>query len=172
MTEEKQWARWGTIGRPHGVRGEVRAFPDGDGEPFAIEKGTTVRLLLEHDEITRTVTSFRGGGKFRILALEGVESREDAETLRHAGLLLPMELLEALETEEEFYVNQLLGATVISEDGKALGHVLAIEDYGAGEILVYGHGSDRKLLPFAEPWIIEIDLEEERLIVDPNWIEE
>lgn len=180
MTDEfEEWVAWGVVGRPHGVRGEMRAFPGGDDSPFEISAGTTIRLVLADSVRRFTVESFRGAGKFRLLHLEGVDGREEASAWTHAKLELPRDLREELDHADEFYADELIDAAVIDESGRSLGSVREVANYGAGDILIYGEGRDRRMVPFADPYIVEVrrgagndTTNELVMVIRPDWIDD
>lgn len=172
MTEPAdRWIVWGTVGRPHGIRGELRVFPAGDGTAFEIPAETTLRLRIEDQQRAFTLRSMRGAGKFRIVALDEITSRDEASHWTHAELLLDPSLLPELSDEDVVYVSEVVGFDVVDEQGASLGRVLDIVDYGAGDVLVYGRGRQQEMLPFASPWVLEIDDTLQLVRVNPDWIE-
>jgi 16S rRNA processing protein RimM len=155
----------GQIGAPHGVRGEVRlrsftANPDaitGYG-PLETEDGHVVKI-----------ESLRPAKDHFVARLAGVSDRSAAERLTNVKLYVPRERLPAPESADEFYYADLIGLAVIDGSGNDLGTVLAIHNFGAGDLVEIkpANGGVTKLLPFNEATVPVVDLAAGRLIVEP-----
>jgi 16S rRNA processing protein RimM len=155
----------GQIGAPHGVRGEVRlrsftANPDaitGYG-PLETEDGHVVKI-----------ESLRPANGHFVARLTGVSDRSAAERLTNVKLYVPRERLPAPESADEFYYADLIGLAVIDGSGNDLGTVLAIHNFGAGDLVEIkpANGGVTKLLPFNEATVPVVDLAAGRLIVEP-----
>jgi 16S rRNA processing protein RimM len=107
--------------------------------------------------------------KGRPLALfEGVCDRTEAEKLRGAGLLLPEdELPEA--AEDALYLYQLPGLEIVlHENGRLLGHIDHVEFPGGQEIwAIHTAEGHEVLFPVADSFVVSVDLEKRRAIIDP-----
>jgi 16S rRNA processing protein RimM len=156
----------------HGTRGELRIAVLGDG-PENLTRAPVLWLLDRKrgadDESPRAleVTSARPAraGEVR-LALRGVESRDAAEAL--VGWLVGAEEdhLAPLPSGE-FYWYQLVGCTVVSSDGHALGTVRALWDTGAHDVLVVEDEEGAEvLLPVAADLLREVDVERGRIVIE------
>ena len=155
----------GQIGAPHGVRGEVRlrsftANPDaitGYG-PLETEDGHVVKI-----------ESLRPAKDHFVARLAGVSDRDAAERMTNVKLYVPRERLPAPESADEFYYADLIGLAVIDGSGNDLGTVLAIHNFGAGDLVEIkpANGGITKLLPFNEATVPVVDLAAGRLIVEP-----
>jgi 16S rRNA processing protein RimM len=122
----------GIFGAPHGIRGEVR-LKSYTADPAAIGKYGPL-----HDENgTRSfvLETLRSSGKDMLVArVKGVADRTAAEALNGIELFAARNALPPLE-EEEFYYADLIGLRVENEQGAVLGSVLALHNFGAGDIL-------------------------------------
>jgi 16S rRNA processing protein RimM len=155
----------GQIGAPHGVRGEVRlrsftANPDaitGYG-PLETEDGHVVKI-----------ESLRPAKDHFVARITGVSDRSAAERLTNVKLYVPRERLPAPESADEFYYADLIGLAVVDGSGNDLGTVLAIHNFGAGDLVEIkpANGGVTKLLPFNEATVPVVDLAAGRLIVAP-----
>lgn len=146
----------------HGVKGEVRLklFTERAESLAAHEKlyvGGTARRLL----------TIRHGGKTAVARFEGIDDRSAAEALRGSLVEVDRSALPPLE-EGEYYHADLIGLPCVDRDGQAVGTVLAIENYGAGDLLeIELEDGKRSLIPF-RPGIA--DLEGGRIVVDPEFL--
>jgi 16S rRNA processing protein RimM len=152
----------GVIGRPHGVGGLVHV-QSYTSDPRALsaydsledEKGEKYRLEWVADGIARL--SVLSGGEAR-----PISDRTAASRVTNRRLYVPRTALPAL-AEEEFYFADLIGLEAFDADGKLLGRVTAVHDYGAGASLEIG----ALLVPFTRAAVPEIDLKAERLVIVP-----
>ena len=112
----------------HGVAGEVRLKLFGEGI-------ATLAKQKSFNEGALTLVKVREDGKGGAIArLAESTSRADAEKLRASALTVPREALPPL-AEGEFYHADLLGLPVVTDTGEAVGTVLAIENFGATDIV-------------------------------------
>jgi 16S rRNA processing protein RimM len=161
----------GQIGAPHGVRGEVRLHSF-TAEPRAIaEYGP---LEMDDGGILK-IESLRPAKDHFVATLAGVHDRNAAERLTNARLYVPRERLPELKAANEYYHADLIGLSVVDRSGKQLGTVVAIHNFGAGDLLeVRLQGSAAtQMLPFDAASVPEVDLAAERVVVDvPDAVQE
>jgi 16S rRNA processing protein RimM len=156
----------GRIGRPHGVRGEVTVEVRTDDPDLRFAPGAVLRT----DPAGRgplTVAGRRWHREVLLLALEGVESREDAEELRNTELHVPVAELPALEDPEDYYDHQLVGLTARLPDGTELGTVSAVRHEGADLLVVRRVEGGELLVPFVTAIVPTVDVGGGSLVVDP-----
>ncbi len=154
----------GVIVGVHGVRGAVRlkSFAERPEDmlsygPLEDEAGKSYRLTAQ------------GQAKGVLLArIDGVTDRTAAEALKGTMLFVARDALPDA-AENEFYHADLIGLRVERLDGSELGEVLAVHDFGAGDLIdVRLSGSHQTvLLPFNRDSVPVVDLEGGRLVVDP-----
>lgn len=113
----------------HGVTGEVRLKLFGDG-PDSLRHHKT----LHASGRVLTLKSIRPGPNGAVARFTELTNRNDAEAMRGAEITVPRSALPALE-EGEYYHVDLIGLPCISDAGEALGHIIAVENFGAGDIL-------------------------------------
>lgn len=155
----------GEILGAHGLGGEVqlRAFTDrpeaiaGYG-PLQDESGGRCFEILK----------LRLAKKGPVARLEGVEDREAADALKGVRLFVGRDRLPAAG-EDEWYHADLIGLGVEASDGTPLGSVVAVQNFGAEDLLEIkpAAGGPTWLLPFRPATVPEIDLEGGRLVIDP-----
>lgn len=117
------------IAGAHGVRGEVRLKLFGEG-------AEALRAFSVFDAGDRKLTlkSVRPANQGAVATFAEVDDRSAAEALRGTVLTVPRSALPPL-AEGEYYHHDLLGLPCVSTDGAAIGHVAAVENFGAGDIL-------------------------------------
>jgi 16S rRNA processing protein RimM len=102
-----------------------------------------------------------------LLAIEGVESREQAEELRGTELVVPIADLPALEDPDAFYDHQLVGLAARLTDGSPLGEVAAVRHEGTELLVVRRPDGGEVLVPFVAAIVPTVDLAGGFLVVDP-----
>lgn len=164
MAADDQLVLLGVIGAAHGIKGEVRikAFT---GDPLAIGD---YGALATRDGRAVEILDLRPAKEVVIARIKGVATREAAEALNGTELLVPRERLPPPEDEDEFLQADLIGCAVVSPDGKALGTVSAVENYGAGDLLDIATPDGRSvLMPFTRAFAPRIDIAGRRIEADP-----
>jgi 16S rRNA processing protein RimM len=158
----------GEVGRPHGLRGEVRVIPLTD-DPARFEALATCVLWSEarDQRQVRRITGARRQGDAVILGLEGCDSAEAAGAL--VGHLLAVPESEARPLPEgQFYPWQLQGCQVVTEEGAEVGTVKRIEASPAHDLWVVEGAAGREHLIPAVPAIVrEVDLAGRRVVIAP-----
>jgi len=154
----------GEISRPHGIRGEVKVRPRTD-LPERFEKLVGRKVWVEPEGAPADgrflkVQNVRPHGDFVLVKFEGVDSIEEAEKLRRHEIYIHREMREPL-LEGEFYVEDLIGAEVFTEEGEFLGRVERIDKLPANDVMVVGE----ILLPLIREVVREVDLERRRIVV-------
>lgn len=160
----------GAVVGAHGVRGLVRV-KSYTAEP---EDLAAYGPLSDAAGRRRFRLTLKGRSKGLLLAaIEGVADRDAAEALAGTELYLERSALPALEDEDEFYYSDLIGLDALDQEGRSLGRVKAVHNYGAGDLLEIAGapgGGGREgalLLPFTKAVVPEIDLAGGRLVVVP-----
>jgi 16S rRNA processing protein RimM len=155
----------GQIGAPHGVRGEVR-LRSFTTNPDAI---TGYGPLETEDGHVVMIESLRPARDHFVARIAGVSDRDAAERLTNIKLYVPRERLPAPESADEFYHADLIGLAVIDRSGNDLGTVLAVHNFGAGDLVEIkpANGGVTKMIPFNEATVPVVDLAAGRLVVEP-----
>jgi 16S rRNA processing protein RimM len=156
----------GEIGRPQGLQGEVRirsftADPGAIANYGPLEDETGARLF--------EIDSLRVTPKALTVRIKGVTSRDEAEALTGTKLYIPRSRLPERE-EDEWYHTDLIGLAVIDRDGAPIGTVIAIHNFGAGDLLEIrpASGGAAVLMPFTRDTVPEVDVEGGWLRVAPS----
>lgn len=163
----------------HGIRGDVRIRPYTE-DPHLLERFDAVYLGDGTDTVTvRLLHALRGGWAARIT---GVATREDAERLRGSELFVTRDALEDMSPPDDpdsFFLIDLVGLAAVTPTGDSLGTVVAVPDFGAGDLLeltldqaVPAYGKS-VLLPFKQRYVPDINLETGQMTVDLDaWLEQ
>ncbi|MEW1829487.1 ribosome maturation factor RimM [Streptomyces sp. NPDC088196] len=155
------------IGRAHGIKGEVTVEVRTDepelrlapGAVLATEPASTGPLTIE----TGRVHSGR-----LILRFEGVKDRTGAEALRNTLLIAEVDPEELPEEEDEYYDHQLMDLDVVTKDGEEVGRITEISHLPSQDLFIVERPDGSEvMIPFVESIVIEIDLEEQRAVIDP-----
>jgi 16S rRNA processing protein RimM len=150
------------IGAPHGVRGEVRLWTF-TADPMAITKYGP--LETEDGKRSFEIGTVRPAKDHLVARLRGIEDRDAAERLTNTKLFVPRERLPEAE-EGEFYHADLIGLRVEDEDGNEIGAVIAVHNFGAGDIVeIQPLNGGAMMLPFTETAVPEVDIGGGRLVV-------
>jgi 16S rRNA processing protein RimM len=154
----------GVVGRPHGVRGSLHVFlHNPSSEILAGLESVEIAAAGARGASSYRVVDTKRAGKQRVLTLEGVDSRELAEALNGARVLVPRSALPRLE-EGEFYVDDLIGLAVVS-GGLPVGTVISSRAQGGVEVLtVRGEACDVEV-PLVGDYVVGIDLAAARIEV-------
>ena len=149
----------GRIIGAHGVRGELKVeplsdFPERfeagsrlwlDGEPYMVDRGRVQRRIV-------------------VLKLQGIETRNQAESLHGKTLMAP----EATRIEEPdvYYLHDILGAKVEDSGGEALGELVEVLSTGSNDVYVVRGPRGELLLPALDDVVLEVDVKARRITVD------
>ena len=146
----------------HGIKGEVRLKLFSDSS----------ESLARHSKLfvggaPRRLLGVRDAGKGAIARFEGIADRTAAESLRGSLVEIDRADLPPLE-EGEYYHADLIGIPCVDGEGRALGSVVAVENFGAGDLLeVERPDGKRALIPFRDGIA---DLTDGRIVADPRFL--
>ncbi|MVO89927.1 ribosome maturation factor RimM [Streptomyces sp. p1417] len=155
------------IGRAHGIKGEVTVEvrtdePElrlGPGAVLATDPAGTGPLTIE----TGRVHSGR-----LLLRFAGVRDRTGAEALRNTLLIAEVDPEELPEDPDEFYDHQLMDLDVVTMDGTEVGRITEISHLPSQDLFIVERPDGSEvMIPFVEEIVTEIDLEEQRAVIDP-----
>ena len=156
----------GVIIAAHGVRGDVkiRIFTDkpkdiANFDEISDESGKIYKLA---------VISVPNNADFIIARIEGIESRNDAESMRHIKLYINRSALPIIHTPDEFYHADLCGMTARLMDGRVIGIIQNVVNYGATDILEICEINSEKIIlyPFTKQCVLEVNVKERYVVVN------
>ncbi|WP_051908402.1 ribosome maturation factor RimM [Candidatus Odyssella acanthamoebae] len=155
------------ITSPHGIRGavKVKTFTEYSEDVFDYptlrdQAGHLYKLNLfapKHNDLL-------------VVTIDGVSSRDDAESLR--GTKLYVDRSELPETDDnEFYYEDLVGLNVIDQSGEDIGTVLAVQNYGAGDFFdIKTPESEIYTLPFTQEAVPQVDIKAKKIIINKEYL--
>lgn len=150
------------IGAAHGVRGAVKLWTFTE-DPFAVERYGP--LLSRDGKRQFELAQAREAKDHLVATFKGVTTRDEAERLNGIELYVAREKLPATDADE-YYHADLIGLAAVTTDGDALGRVLAIHNFGAGDIIeIAPVKGTTMLLPFTNAVVPEVDLAGGRVVV-------
>jgi len=151
------------IGGPHGVRGEVK-LKSFTADPMAVKDYAP--LESEDGAKSFEIEALRPAQGYLVAQLRGINDRGAAERITNLKLFVPRERLPAPD-REEFYHIDLIGARAVTPAGDEIGTVLAIHDFGAGDILElqFNESGATMMLPFTTTFVPEVDIAGGRIVV-------
>jgi 16S rRNA processing protein RimM len=151
------------IGAAHGTIGEVRLWPF-TADPQAV---ASYGALTTADGRAIEIASLRPGKGFFIARIAGVTDRNGAERLRNVDLFIPRDRLPP-PAADEYYHADLIGLAAQDRGGNSLGTVIAVHNFGAGDLLEIAPArGETLLLPFTAAVALEIDIAARRIVIDP-----
>ncbi len=153
----------GVILGAHGLKGAVRI------KSFTERPADVAAYGAVEDEAGRRRFRLRlvGEAKGAVMAqIEGVGERDAAEALKGLKLYVARSVLPPPE-EEEYYCSDLVGLAVEGVDGRAMGTVKAVFDFGGGDILEVVGPQGAVMLPFTKAAVPVVDIAGGRLVVEP-----
>jgi 16S rRNA processing protein RimM len=155
----------GRVANAHGVRGTLKIFPTTDDV-------TRFELLdelyiedIKGQTKCYTIQSVKYLNKFVLLDLEDVDTMDDALKLKQGIVKIDKELALPLENNE-YYISDLIGLEVVSDEGTPLGKLKDILFTGSNDVYVVGRkGAKDLLIPAIKDCIKKVDFETNKLII-------
>jgi len=157
------------IGAAHGVRGAVKLWTFTE-DPLAVKHYGP--LTTKDGARQFEVTHVREAKDHLVATLKGIATREDAERLNGLELYVSREKLPETD-EDEYYHADLIGLAAVNAADEPLGRVIAIHNFGAGDIIEIAPAKGATmLLPFTNAVVPTVDLAGGRVVIElPQEIE-
>ena len=153
----EQLLQVGVISSTHGVRGEVKVFPTTD-DPQRFKSLKNVILDTGKEQIPLEIQGVKFFKQFVILKFKGIDNINDIERYKRRSLFVTRE--DAVELEEdEYYIADLIGMDVITDEGEE-GKLVDVIETGANEVYVVEFDKYGKvLIPAIHDCILDVDIE-------------
>ncbi|MEA2893934.1 MAG: rRNA processing protein RimM [Bradyrhizobium sp.] len=151
------------IGAPHGVRGAVKLWTFTE-DPLAVKRYGP--LATKDGAHWFEVTHAREAKGHLVATLKGIATREDAERLNGIELYIAREKLPETDADE-YYHADLIGLAAVNVADQPIGRVIAIHNFGAGDIIEIAPPSGATmLLPFTNAVVPTVDLAKGRVVIE------
>jgi 16S rRNA processing protein RimM len=151
------------IGAPHGVRGAVKLWTFTE-DPFAVKRYGP--LATKDGARWFEIATAREAKGHLVATLKGVATREEAERLNGIELYISREKLPATDTDE-YYHADLIGLAALSTADEPIGRVIAIHNFGAGDIIeIAPPNGATLLLPFTNAVVPTVDLAKGCVVIE------
>ena len=161
-----EWINIGFIRKPHGLRGYVRVeglsdapdrFEDLDRIDVELRDGR--RESLEIERCSRD-------GNGWLMKFLGIDTTENAERLRSAYIQVPGDAVADLP-EDAFYVFEVEGCAVVSEDGTEIGIVREVLSLPANDVFVVDTPAGEAMVPVVRDIVVKLDPDESKIVIRP-----
>ena len=155
------------IGRAHGIKGEVTVEVRTDEPELRLAPGAV--LLTDPAPVgPLTIETGRVHSGRLLLRFEGVADRNAAEALRNTLLIAEVDPDERPEEDDEYYDHQLIDLDVVTRDGAEVGRITEISHLPSQDLFIVERADGSEvMIPFVEEIVTEIDLEEQKAVIDP-----
>ncbi len=160
------WVNIGFIRKPHGLRGYVRVeglsdVPDrfADLDRIGVELRDGRRESLEIERCSRD-------GNGWLMKFVGIDTTENAERLRSAYIQVPGEAVADLPGDA-YYVFEVEGCTVVSEDGVEIGIVREVLSMPANDVFVVDTPAGEVMIPVVRDIVVELNPEDSKIVIRP-----
>lgn len=154
----------GVISSTHGVRGEVKVFPTTD-DVTRFRQLKKVYLDTGREMLPLEIQNVKFFKQFAILKFKGIDNINDIEKYRGKSLMIDRE--DAVDIEEdEYFIADMIGMKVCTEDGSEFGTLKDVMETGANDVYIIDsleHGE--VLIPAIRECILDVDMDEERMTI-------
>lgn len=154
----------GVISSTHGVRGEVKVFPTTD-DVTRFRQLKNVYLDTGREMLPLEIQNVKFFKQFAILKFKGIDNINDIEKYRGKSLMIDREDAVDLD-EDEYFIADMIGMKVYTEDGSEFGTLKDVMETGANDVYIidspeYGE----VLIPAIRECILDVDMDEDRMTI-------
>ena len=154
----------GVITQTHGVRGEVKVFPTTD-DVNRFKKLKQVILDTGKETMPLEIQSVKFFKQFVILKFKGIDNINDIEKYKRCSLYVTREHAVPLE-EDEYFIADMIGMEVCTEDGNIFGTLKDVIETGANDVYVIENAEHGEVLvPAIKECIRSVDIEKEQMMI-------
>ena len=154
----------GVISSTHGVRGEVKVFPTTD-DVTRFRQLKKVYLDTGREMLPLEIQNVKFFKQFAILKFKGIDNINDIEKYRGKSLMIDREDAVDLD-EDEYFIADMIGMKVCTEDGSEFGTLKDVMETGANDVYIIDsleHGE--VLIPAIRECILDVDMDGERMTI-------
>ena len=155
----------GYVIKPHGLNGELQILLDVDS-PEEYSQLESVFVLQGQQLVPFFIESIAVRGNKAIVAMEEIESVDDAKALKGSKLFLPLAALPELP-DDEYYYHDLVGFVLRQSEGEIIGEIQSVLDAGAQDLLQVKHTTGKEVLvPLTDELIVKVDKAGKMLVMN------
>ena len=152
----------GVITSTHGIRGEVKVFPTTD-DPKRFKKLKQVILDTGKEKRDLEVESVKFFKQFVILKFKGIDNINEVERYKRCSLLVTRDHAVPLQ-EDEYFIADMIGMQVVTEDGAVFGTLKDVIETGANDVYIIESSEHGEVLvPAIKECILDINIEEQKM---------
>lgn len=154
----------GVISSTHGVRGEVKVFPTTD-DVTRFRQLKKVYLDTGREMLPLEIQNVKFFKQFAILKFKGIDNINDIEKYRGKSLMIDREDAVDLD-EDEYFIADMIGMKVYTEDGSEFGTLKDVMETGANDVyIIDSPGYGEVLIPAIRECILDVDMDEDRMTI-------
>lgn len=162
-----EWFNVGVVTGTHGIRGEVKVFPRTDFPEKRFAKGSRLTLVSPDggQTVPVEVASARPHKNVYIVRFTAFQSINEVEKYKGWPVKISRDQLLELD-EHEFYFHEIIGCTVVTEDGETIGTITDILQPGANDVWVVERpGKKPVYVPYIEDVVRQVDVAGKRVVI-------
>ena len=160
----EQLLQVGVISSTHGVRGEVKVFPTTD-DVKRFKKLKKVILDTGKEQLPLEIEGVKFFKQFVILKFRGIDNINDIEKYKGKRLLVDREHAVKLKKDEYFIVD-MIGMDVFTEDGELFGALKDVMETGANDVYIIEMSDGKEVLvPAIKQCILDVDIENRKMVI-------
>lgn len=160
----EEYLQVGVISNTHGIRGEVKVFPTTD-DSARFKKLKNVFLDTGKEYLELEIEQVKFFKQFVILKFKGYDTINDVERYKQKSLMVDREHAVKLK-KNEYFIADLLGLSVYTENEQPLGTLTDVLQTGANDVYVVKMEEQKEvLIPAIRECILEVDMETRRMKV-------
>ena len=149
----------GVISSTHGIAGEVKVYPTTD-DITRFDYLKDVILDTGKEKIDLKIAKVKYFKNMVILKFKGINNINDIEKYKGCSLLVTRENAVELE-EDEYFICDLIGLKVITDEGEDFGELVDVMQTGANDVYVVKTQDNKEvLLPAIEECVLEVNLDQ------------
>ncbi|MBD5543326.1 MAG: ribosome maturation factor RimM [Lachnospiraceae bacterium] len=148
----------GIITSTHGIKGEVKVFPTTD-DVKRFKKGISLILETGKEQLDLEVEGVKFFKQFVILKFKGIDDINQIEKYKRKELFVTREHAVKLK-KDEYFIADLIGLSVIDEEGNTIGVLGDVMETGANDVYVVKMADEKEvLIPAIKQCILEVNVE-------------
>lgn len=160
----EQLLQVGVISSTHGIRGEVKVFPTTD-DVKRFKKLKKVILDTGREHLPLEVESVKFFKQFAIVKFKGIDNINDIEKYKGKSLLVDRENAVKLR-KDEYFIADMIGLQVYTEDGEAFGVLKDVLETGANDVyIIDSQKYGEVLVPAIKQCILDVDIEGQKMTI-------